>query len=301
MPLTLTLEGPGAGPAARETRTLGRGTLSIGRAPGNDWVLPDPERLLSKTHCVIAASGGRYVLTDLSTNGVFVNGAAGRVPRDGQMELTDGDEFRLGDYVIRVAETAAAPAAGHVPLAPGAVPRADPLADPGVPGPDPLADPLDPFDAPPPGFSHPIAAPAAPALRGSDPFDLADEAQPGRAVDPDDDLMRGIVPVDPWQGPSQADNADAPLQAFAAPRPILPASLDDLDIDALLGDEPPGAAMPAPAPHAAAAPLPLPLPPAPAAAAGRLLPAFLEGAGVAGLATGPDAGATLRGAGEGFR
>lgn len=78
MPLTLALEGPNA----QETRTLGRGTLSIGRAAGNDWVLPDPERLLSKTHCVIAATGGRYLLTDLSTNGVFVNGARERVPRD---------------------------------------------------------------------------------------------------------------------------------------------------------------------------------------------------------------------------
>ena len=203
MPLTLTLEGAGA----RETRTLARGTLSIGRAAGNDWVLPDPERLLSKTHCVIAAAGGRYVLTDLSTNGVFVNGASARVPRDGQVELTDGDEFRLGDYVVRVAEVAGGPApmAAHAPLAPGGVTRGDPLADPADLAPDPLADPLDdPFGAragarlPPSGRRRAAGAaragPVRPRRRGA-------AARAGRrrpaaaALDPDDDLMQGIVPV----------------------------------------------------------------------------------------------------------
>ena len=105
MPLTFSLDGGGS--AARETRTLSQGTLSIGRAPGNDWVLSDPDRQLSKTHCVIVAAGGHYLLTDLSTNGVFVNGATERIPRESQIELTDGDDFRIGEYVIRVAETEA--------------------------------------------------------------------------------------------------------------------------------------------------------------------------------------------------
>src|SRR5277367_5750487 len=148
MPLTLTLADNSG---SRDARTLSRGTLSIGRAPGNDWVLPDPERQLSKTHCVIAAAGGHYLLTDLSTNGVFVNGAAERVPRNGEVELTDGDEIRLGEYVLVVAETVA-PAtgqaslsiAGHAPLVPGSVPRADPFASAGELTPDPLgSDPLD--------------------------------------------------------------------------------------------------------------------------------------------------------------
>ena len=71
MPLILKLTGG----TERDTRTLKNGTLSIGRAPGNDWVLSDPERQLSKTHCVITAASGQYALTDLSTNGVFVNGS----------------------------------------------------------------------------------------------------------------------------------------------------------------------------------------------------------------------------------
>ncbi len=352
MPLTLVLDGAQAG-AGRETRTLSQGTLSIGRAPGNDWVLADPDRQLSKTHCVIVAAGGRYMLTDLSTNGVFVNGAAERMARKSQIELTDGDDFRIGDYVIRVSETtmsagaSAAPFAppfappftdGHAPFAPGGVARADPLAGPGDLTPDPLDDAFAMPSAAP--FVHPIAAPPQ-MRRGQDPFDLAEEAAPARRIDPDDSLFRGMTPPESWHGPSQADNVDAQNQAFEAPKPILPANLDDLDIDALLGDTPPGqpippapaaqgglAAQPAariglpaqpeahqpgpfdfeaePPPQVAAAPSPKAPTPnepslgAPTADAARLLAAFLEGAGVAGLALGPDPERAMREAGAVF-
>jgi type VI secretion system FHA domain protein len=324
MPLTLTLAG---GSGGRDTRTLAHGTLSIGRAAGNDWVLPDPERQLSKTHCVIAAVGGRYLLTDLSTNGVFVNGAAERVPRNGEIELTDGDEIRLGEYAITVTETGAATdrgpplVAGHAPPLVAGVSRPDPLASAGAATPDPLgSDPFDDvFGAPArPDFAHPIAAPP-PALRGEDPFDVAEEAKRAPLIDPDDELFRGLTPAESWQGPSQPDNVDAPLHVIAAPKPLVPVNFDELDIDALLGDTPPGQGSPAAAPAtpvkpAAVSPVsPAPVsPPAaspprpavsapPAADAGRLLAAFLESAGVAGLVPNADPEAALRAAGEVFR
>ena len=271
MPLTLDLDGAHAG-AGRETRTLSQGTLSIGRAPGNDWVLADPDRQLSKTHCVIVAAGGRYLLTDLSTNGVFLNGAAERMARESQIELTDGDEFRIGEYVVRVTETRAfaTPAASRfpdaaAPFAPGGGARSDPFAGPysgPYAGPEDLSpDPLDDAFAMPSAspFVHPIAAPPPQALRTHDPFDLADEPTPARRIDPDDSLFNGIKPAENWQGPSQADNVDAQNHAFAAPKPIMPVDLDDLDIDALLGDTPPGQPAPtppAPAPSQARGPAP---------------------------------------------
>ena len=56
--VTLRLTGGGlAGPS--QTKLLTSGTLSIGRGSGNDWVLPDPDRHLSKTHCVISIESGR--------------------------------------------------------------------------------------------------------------------------------------------------------------------------------------------------------------------------------------------------
>ena len=251
MPMILTLTGP-RGSGDLDRRTLRHGTLSIGRAPGNDWVLPDPDRHLSKTHCMIVAADGRYILTDVSTNGVFINGASERVPRNGQIELTDGDAIGVGDYTITVSE-----AAGHAPLAPGAAPRGEPLADPGDVTPDPLAD--DPFDAPPPaGFMHPIAAPPPGVLRANDPFDLADEANRAPHYDPDADLFRGVTPSAHWRGPSQPDNADAPVHAFAVRRPVPVTNFEDLDIDALLGDTPPDGmpAHPVPRPSQARHPAP---------------------------------------------
>jgi type VI secretion system FHA domain protein len=335
MPLTLTLSG------TRESRTVDRGTLSIGRAPGNDWVLADPERHLSKTHCIVAFAAGRYVLTDVSTNGVFINGARNPLGRDVEAVLTDGDQFRLGEHVVDVTEVAAsrAVAAPSSPLRHG-----DPLADLG--GPDPFgADPLDdPFGAPPPaGFGHSFTA--APPPRPQDPFDRADEnlghrppAHPSvqrHMPDPDDDLFHGIAPADPWEGASQADHVDAPGQAFAAPKPVAPMTLDD--IDALLGDTPPDHAAPPPPPAKVAPPpvarvAPPPpdpfdepaaavqppavqpasvspppvspppvLPPSTPADAARLLAAFLEGAGVPNLDAGRDPEAAMREAGKVFR
>ena len=283
-------------------------------------MLADPERQLSKTHCVITAAGGRYLLTDLSTNGVFMNGAPERVPRNEQVELSDGDEVRLGEYMFAVAVDHAASApfpatVGHQPLIAGGVRAADPLSGPGDLTPDPLGeDPLDnPFGGSPgAGIRASDRHPPPPARRGSDPFDMAEEAGQAQLPDPEDDLFKGTKPGESWQGPSQPDDVDAPLHAFTAPKPIPTSDLDDLDIDALLGDTPPGqppvmpVAPPTPpyvepslpaavapiVPGTFAAPVPggvtqAPTPgSAPAAAAAlppdaaRLIAAFLEGAGI---------------------
>jgi type VI secretion system FHA domain protein len=102
--LILTLsDGAAAVPDKDKMRALTSGTLSIGRGQGNEWVLPDPDRHLSKTHCAITAEAGRFVLTDLSTNGVYVNGARQATERDSRIVLTDGDEFRISDYIVSVA------------------------------------------------------------------------------------------------------------------------------------------------------------------------------------------------------
>ena len=57
MPLKLTLTSLSGG--ERQERTLSKATLSIGRGSGNDWVLPDPDQHLSRTHCMIGFEQGR--------------------------------------------------------------------------------------------------------------------------------------------------------------------------------------------------------------------------------------------------
>src|SRR3954453_7522089 len=101
MELVLTLEGGGAGNAERQRR-LTSGRLSIGRLPDNDWVLPDPERLLSKHHCLIEHRSGGWVLTDTSTNGVFLDNSPVAVGPGGTAQLRDGMRLKMGDYVLRV-------------------------------------------------------------------------------------------------------------------------------------------------------------------------------------------------------
>lgn len=103
MPLTLRLED--AHHLTREndsSRILTHGTLTVGRGPQNDWVLPDPERIVSKQHCTIEADGDTYVLTDTSSNGVFLNSSDTPVGRGNKVQLRDGDQLRIGQFRISV-------------------------------------------------------------------------------------------------------------------------------------------------------------------------------------------------------
>jgi len=316
MPLILTLDSRHGG-ARRESRTFSDGTLSIGRAANNDWVLADPDRLLSKTHCMISLEGSRYVLTDTSTNGVFINGAREPTARDSRAFLTDGDSFTLGDYTITVTEADSAPAPRAAPAAAGfgsfnqgSGRGGDPFGDAGE----------DPFGAEPGTvFHHPVSksAPVA-AFRTEDPFASAAAARPG-SLDIDDDLFQGITPSDNWAGPSQRDNADAPKLAFAPPKPVAPVNFNDLDIDDLLGDEPigapatrpppvqPVARAPEPPPAAMAPPVapppvtPAAQPSATTADAAVMLAALLRGAGVPDLRLTGDPVASMEAAGAVFR
>ena len=264
MPLILTITQTRGG-HDRQTRTLAQGTLTIGRASGNDWVLADPDQHLSRTHCMVAFEGGRYVLTDLSTNGLLINGAREPTARNSRTVLTDGDTVQLGSYRLEVAE-ADGPATGASSSPFGAssfiAPRSDPFTAGGShdgDGPldvDPLDDPLErPAGV---GFDHPMPH-APPSLRVEDPFDIAAGGrQQSRGFD--EDLFRGKTADDAWKGPVQHDVSDAGSHAYSAPRPITPVNIDEIDFDALLGD-----VMPTPSAHpldppkpSAAAPMPAP-------------------------------------------
>jgi type VI secretion system protein len=83
-------------------RVFGVNGGTIGRAPDNDWVLPDPKRLVSGHHCEITYRGGNYWLKDTSTNGVYVNDAEEPVASGSPVPLQDGDRLRLGDYELIV-------------------------------------------------------------------------------------------------------------------------------------------------------------------------------------------------------
>jgi type VI secretion system FHA domain protein len=78
----------------------GRGAL-IGRSPSCDWSLPDARNHISSRHCEIRFEHGRYVLSDTSMNGTFLNDRPDRLMQP--QALSDGDVLTIGHYRIRVA------------------------------------------------------------------------------------------------------------------------------------------------------------------------------------------------------
>jgi type VI secretion system protein ImpI len=270
MALTLTmLRCPDS--VAPETRSVEGGEFSIGRGPDNDWVLPDPDRYLSKRHCVVAFRGGDWQIADLSTNGTFLNGEAEPIGPGRTQSLRDGDRLRLGAYEIeaRVAEDRLA---GNATWR-GVGRRPTPPVTDDLFGDDPFSPSRNPFDEederPPPRISTSISLPA------------------------DYDPLRpeGTDPLRET-GPTQPDHSPALEDAFRPPRPVGSLLPDDWDLD--LG--PPSSAPPPPPPE----------PPSPPAAphvsraSGDLMAAFLEGAGIAG-ARPADEESTMRALGGAFR
>ena len=107
MMLTLLLEGPARMMGSVPTKSLQYGSMVIGRSPTADWVLPDPEKVVSKSHCRVDADIDGFVVTDTSSNGLFVNGEP--VGFGISRKLAHGDELRLGDVVVGVRIESPAP------------------------------------------------------------------------------------------------------------------------------------------------------------------------------------------------
>ncbi|CAN1606229.1 type VI secretion system-associated FHA domain protein TagH [Pseudomonas mediterranea] len=102
MPLCLTITSyHKITPGQCSEKSMDQGVMAIGRNSDNDWVLPDPERLVSGKHCVIQYKDGRYYLTDNSTNGVELVKAGVRLRKGNSEPLQDGEIIRIGDYEIQ--------------------------------------------------------------------------------------------------------------------------------------------------------------------------------------------------------
>jgi type VI secretion system protein len=84
------------------TKVFGVHGGTIGRAPDNEWILPDPERYLSGKHARIDFRAGTYVLVDTSSNGTYVNGAQVPLGKYHDYLLKDGDYVRFGEYELLV-------------------------------------------------------------------------------------------------------------------------------------------------------------------------------------------------------
>lgn len=136
MAVTLKFQSSGTVPGNARPVQMQGGSLTVGRGPGNDLVLPDPDRMLSKSHFVIEDHNGNILIVDLSTNGTFLNYSKiplGRTPTP----LNNGDVLSVGSYelVIEIGselsdldELIASPGAAEVVSHGNAANAPDPLA-----------------------------------------------------------------------------------------------------------------------------------------------------------------------------
>ncbi len=75
----------------------GGGEVRLGRGRENHLVLPDP--LVSRHHATLSRQGDRFLLTDSSTNGTFHRGK-----RVAKALVSDGEEFSIGPFRVRLGE-----------------------------------------------------------------------------------------------------------------------------------------------------------------------------------------------------
>lgn len=99
MPIDITIiKSPENVNNSRSCQTFSESGGTIGRGPDNTWVLDDPEKYMSSRHTQVAFENGQYILTDLSTNGTFVNGSGEPLGNGNKVNLNEGDRFAISDY-----------------------------------------------------------------------------------------------------------------------------------------------------------------------------------------------------------
>lgn len=104
----------------------------IGRSSGCDWVIPDQTRHLSGRHAIISYETGQFYITDISTNGIYLNGPD-PLPRNVAVPLQDEDRLMMGEYQFRVRVNVGVGAGA--PVTPvRSTPSAPPVLGKGVPG-----------------------------------------------------------------------------------------------------------------------------------------------------------------------
>ncbi len=99
MPIEVTIiKSPGDARSSNSSHTFSESGGTIGRGSDNTWVLDDPEKYMSSIHTQIGCENGQYTLTDLSTNGTFVNGSTEPLGSGSKVNLNEGDRFTISDY-----------------------------------------------------------------------------------------------------------------------------------------------------------------------------------------------------------
>ena len=209
-------------PMARRFDQLGG---AIGRIAGNDLVLDDPGKYISRVHARIEYRDGGYYLLDVGSNPSLVNGRPAGPGRP--VLLAEGDRVVIGDYLLVASVTPDAQAA------PALQPFAPMTAPPPVPAPAP---------SPSPSHVPPMSSSADDSLSGASILNVGGNLGSG-GFDPLG--MDLLAPRDPLAPPAPAaapayrgaesDHASPELHAFPMtpakpPMPPTPAPAPSMSI-----------------------------------------------------------------------
>lgn len=170
---------------------------SIGREEGNELVLPDPERHISRVQARVEFDGANFLLVDQGGNPSAVNDRP--VGKGNRVMLTGGDRITIGAYVLEVEFDRQAPVFSTPAVASSG--GADPLGLFGAPssgGADPFGGLF--------GAAEPAGQGAAPAFSGGgsdDPFAVF--AAPPRPVPEADTVADPFAPPPPAPRTPAAD------------------------------------------------------------------------------------------------
>ena len=324
MSLLLRIE-EGPHPQAMRQARLDGGEIVIGRGAEADWQIDDPEKFVSRAHCRIRAERDGFVVTDMSSSGLYIDEARAPLGAGNSAWLRHGMRLRLGEYVLGVDIGADEARAEPLPTKPQESVSRAPIDFSGddffssqpvqAPKAERPADLPDPFDAPPAGAFDGREAANVDAGRSpgfDDPFSLDPVATPAS------ESVRATPPPRPRE---RDPFATGPQAVRAAPR--MPRA-DDFDLDAAIrasgarpfeaaGEQPfpvrqagreglPWEAEPGRGPAAAQSPAPTAAPVPRMAGEGQLHAAFLRGLGLEDVAMEPaDAAAQMERFGREYR
>jgi type VI secretion system FHA domain protein len=101
MYLTLEVVSPQAASLGADRRRIvtERG-LTIGRVPGNDWVIPDP--YISKQHARISYANGSFFVESLGRNAIAIGTPGHTLPGNQPQPLRNGDRLFIDQYEMVV-------------------------------------------------------------------------------------------------------------------------------------------------------------------------------------------------------
>lgn len=198
-------------------------TLVFGRDAGSDVVIESTQ--VSRRHAEIGASAAGYVLTDLSTNGTYVNGQ--RV--QGNRTLARADMIRIADYEFRFYADVAPAAVTPRPATPVPAAPAAPVASEPAQPPSPLSTPMS---------SGPIPTPLKPPVGAASRLNDTMHGQSFRQTP-----VAGTPPAEPAKAPAAGPMASLLVRSGAMKGTRLPIRVPVVNIgradynDIVLADE----------------------------------------------------------------